>query len=89
MVANVYIDGFNLYYRALRAQGKRWLNLRDLCAASLPQEEIHRIRYFTPASQPGSPETTILSARTFTLRHLSRCRISTFTTATIFHPNPR
>lgn len=56
MVANVYIDGFNLYYRALRAPGKRWLNLRDLCAASLPQEEIHRIRYFTArvsARQPG------------------------------------
>lgn len=47
MATNVYIDGFNLYYRALRAPGKRWLNLRDLCTYSLPREQIHRIRYFT------------------------------------------
>jgi len=33
----VYIDGFNLYYRALRESRHKWLNLHALCEAALPQ----------------------------------------------------
>ena len=48
MVTNVYIDGFNLYYRALKGkQGRRWLDLRALCELCLPNDSVGRIRYFT------------------------------------------
>ena len=34
MDANLYIDGFNLYYRALRRTAWRWLNSESLCYCS-------------------------------------------------------
>lgn len=45
----VYIDGFNLFYRALKSQkNKKWLNLYALCKASLPKDcEIVAIKYYT------------------------------------------
>ena len=56
----VYVDGFNLYYRALRKTPYRWLNLQKLCESLLsPQNQIVLIRYFTaPVSgklDPGQP----------------------------------
>ena len=48
MLTNVYIDGFNLYYRALRQEPRfKWLDLAKLCQTLLPDHEINRIRYFT------------------------------------------
>ncbi len=47
MSVNVYIDGFNLYYGALRGTPYKWLNLNALCRRILPDREINRIRYFT------------------------------------------
>ncbi len=44
---NVYVDGFNLYYGAVRGTGFKWLNLRLLCERLLPQNEVVEIRYFT------------------------------------------
>ncbi len=32
MITNVYIDGFNLYYRALKDTPFRWLDLRKLAS---------------------------------------------------------
>jgi len=57
---SIYVDGFNLYYRALRRTSYKWLNLHKLCEDLLsPQNEITRIRYFTaPVSgklDPGQP----------------------------------
>ncbi len=46
MKTNVYVDGFNLYYRVKRTP-YRWLDIAKLCEVMLPQNEIHRIRYFT------------------------------------------
>lgn len=43
----VYIDGFNLYYGACRAPGRRWLNLLALAQRLLPNDEIVEIAYFT------------------------------------------
>ena len=46
--ANVYVDGFNLYYRALRQTPWRWLDLQALATRLLsPRFTPHRIRYFT------------------------------------------
>ncbi|MGH7655720.1 MAG: hypothetical protein ACREN6_13760 [Gemmatimonadaceae bacterium] len=43
----VYVDGFNLYYRALRGTPFRWLDLAALCRLMLPSLHIDRIHYFT------------------------------------------
>ena len=48
MITNVYIDGFNLYYRALRRSPQyKWLDLAKLSQVLLPGHQINRIRYFT------------------------------------------
>ena len=48
MITNVYIDGFNLYYRALRRSPQyKWLDLAKLSQILLPAHHIKRIRYFT------------------------------------------
>ena len=54
---NVYIDGFNLYYRALRGTSYRWLDVGKLASLLLPQHDIGRIRYFTAlvVNRPGDP----------------------------------
>ncbi|MCY3655339.1 MAG: NYN domain-containing protein [Chloroflexi bacterium] len=50
---NVYVDGFNLYYGALRGQPYRWLNLRAFAQRLVrPTDEVHRIRYFTALVRP-------------------------------------
>jgi uncharacterized LabA/DUF88 family protein len=45
--ANVYVDGFNLYYSALKDTPYKWLDVRKLSKLLLPQDRIHRIRYCT------------------------------------------
>jgi uncharacterized LabA/DUF88 family protein len=45
--ANVYVDGFNLYYSALKGTPYKWLDLRKLSRFLLPRDRIHRIRYCT------------------------------------------
>ncbi len=47
MRTNVYIDGFNLYYGALRKTPHRWVDLEALCKLMLPKNTIHEIKYFT------------------------------------------
>jgi NYN domain len=47
LIANVYIDGFNLYYGCLKGTLYKWLDPRALAHRLLPTHEIHRIRYFT------------------------------------------
>jgi hypothetical protein len=43
-----YIDGFNLYYGALRGKPYRWLNLEALCGQYIkPGAELVAIKYFT------------------------------------------
>ena len=43
----VYIDGFNLYYGALRGGPYKWLNLEKYFHLLLPNDNIQKIRYFT------------------------------------------
>ena len=62
MITNVYIDGFNLYNRALRREPQlKWLNLAKLCQTLLPTHEIKRIRYFTAIvdQRPNDPQQQI------------------------------
>ena len=57
MITNVYIDGFNLYYRALKDTQFRWLDLRKLAETLFPQDDVHRVCYFTARldTRPGNP----------------------------------
>ena len=52
LATNIYIDGFNLYYGALRDTPYKWLNLADMCSRLLRRKNINRIRYFTARIQP-------------------------------------
>jgi uncharacterized LabA/DUF88 family protein len=59
MKTNIYVDGFNLYYGALKDSPYRWLDIVALCQRLLPQDQVHRVRYFTAniAARPGDPPT--------------------------------
>ena len=43
LITNLYVDGFNLYYRALKDTPFRWLDLRKLAETLFPQDTIHRV----------------------------------------------
>ena len=54
----IYIDGFNLYYGALKGTPYKWLDLSGLFRAILqPQHDILKIKYFTArvSARPGDP----------------------------------
>ena len=57
MITSLYIDGFNLYYRALKDTPFRWLDLRKLAETLFPQDTIHRVSYFTALldARPDDP----------------------------------
>ncbi len=68
MITNLYIDGFNLYYRALKDSPFRWLDLRKLAANLFPNDNIHRVCYFTARldarpSNPGQPRRQLIYLR--------------------------
>jgi uncharacterized LabA/DUF88 family protein len=50
--ANIYVDGFNLYYGALKNTPYRWLNIAKLCHILLPRDTINQIKYFTALVNP-------------------------------------
>ncbi len=52
MKTNVYVDGFNLYYGAVKNTPYRWLNIAAMCQLLLPRDQINRIKYFTAAVNP-------------------------------------
>ena len=56
---NVYIDGFNLFYGALKKTPFKWLDLSRLCQALLPSDAIQEIKYFTArvSARPGKPSS--------------------------------
>lgn len=44
----VYIDGFNLYHRALQRRPYRWLNIKVLAEEILPDgKDVQKVKYFT------------------------------------------
>jgi uncharacterized LabA/DUF88 family protein len=60
MKANVYVDGFNLYYSALRRRFAdcKWLDVRALAETLFPNDEIGRVLYFSARviSRPDDPQ---------------------------------
>ena len=60
MKTNIYIDGLNLYYRAVQNTPYKWLNVVELFQTRYPQNTICKIKYFTAIVQsrpndPGKP----------------------------------
>lgn len=51
--AYVYVDGFNLYYRALKPNRCNWLDLSALARLYLPQYDVKCIKYFTALIDPS------------------------------------
>jgi hypothetical protein len=89
MKTYVYIDGFNLYYRALKNTPYKWLNVATLCQLLLPRNQIQQINYYTAhvtarPNDPGQPmrqQTYLRALRT--LPHLSIV-LGTFLTSEVW-----
>jgi hypothetical protein len=56
-IINVYVDGFNLYYGALKRTPYKWLDLGKLAEILLPTDTVQEIHYFTArvSSRPYNP----------------------------------
>ncbi len=54
----VYVDGFNLYYGAVRGTTYKWLDILKLCQFLLPKNRIVKIKYFTAlvTARPNDPD---------------------------------
>ena len=68
LITNLYIDGFNLYYRALKDTPFRWLDLRKLGETLLPEDTFNRICYFTARlhahpDKPGQAQRQLIYLR--------------------------
>jgi len=91
MKTNLYIDGFNFYYGALKGTPYRWLNIARLCEQLLPKNQIHKIKYFTANvnARPNDPDQHIRQQTYFrALRTIPHVEIilGHFLTQKIFMP---
>jgi hypothetical protein len=61
MKTYVYVDGFNLYYGAVKDTPYKWLNINELCQLLLPKNRIARIKYFTArvTGRPDDPDQPV------------------------------
>lgn len=67
----VYVDGFNLYYRALQGTPYKWLDLPELCDRVLGRR-VTMVRYFTAKisalpHDPSAPQRQQALLRAFEL----------------------
>ena len=70
MIANIYVDGFNLYYGCLRDTPYRWLDLARLFGILFPSHSINKIRYFTAPLLPNAENPRKLQRHQSYLRAL-------------------
>jgi len=75
-VASVYIDGFNLYHRALADTSYRWLDVRAMCEQVLANFEIGNIKYFTALVKPPPHDPAVRQRQQVYLEALrSHCNV--------------
>ena len=43
----IYIDGFNLYYGAVKGTANKWLDIQRMCQRLRHDDDVQQIRYFT------------------------------------------
>lgn len=72
MQTNVYIDGFNLYYGAVRNTPYKWLNPELLARALLPDASINRVKYFTAPVKSRSDSPTLRAGNRSTFGRSAR-----------------
>lgn len=58
----VYVDGQNLFRRALKGTSYKWLDIVRLCQQVLPRYDVTRIKYFTALVRP-SPHDLLATER--------------------------
>ncbi|MGA2030223.1 MAG: NYN domain-containing protein [Verrucomicrobiota bacterium] len=75
--AYVYVDGFNLFFRALRGTSFKWLNVYALCEEILPQYDIIKVNYYTAKIRSRGDPQKSLRHETYirALRTLSKVEI--------------
>jgi uncharacterized LabA/DUF88 family protein len=58
---NIYIDGFNLYFGAVKGTPYKWLDLAEMCRLMLPRNQIHKIKYFMALvnARPNDPDQPV------------------------------
>lgn len=67
----VYIDGFNLYYGAVKGTTYKWLDLARLCSLLLPTHSIQHINYFTALVHARSDDPQVAQRQQTYLRALA------------------
>lgn len=71
MRARAYVDGFNLYYGALRKSPHKWLDLERWVDRLMPSAEVERIAYFTARITPRPQDPSASSRQDSYLRALA------------------
>ena len=71
MITNLYIDGFNLYYRAVRGTPFKWLDFHKLAETLFPDDTISKICYFTALVNPRPNDPNQLRRQLVYLRALA------------------
>jgi hypothetical protein len=58
---NVYVDGFNLYYGAVKGTPYKWLDIRKYCELAFPKNEINEVHYCTAMVKdaPWDPQQSL------------------------------
>ena len=61
MKINVYIDGFNLYYGAIKRTPYKWLDVLKMSQLLFPNDTINKIKYFSArvSARPTDPDQPI------------------------------
>lgn len=90
MATNVYIDGFNLYYGAVRGTPYKWLDLDAFCRNLLPRETITTIHHFTARVSgrvdPQAPSRQNIYLRALTTLPAVQVHFGTFLTHKVWMP---
>lgn len=89
---HVYVDGFNLYYRALRGTHYKWLNPVALARRVLaPTDTVEMLRYFTArvrarAVDPDAPRRQQIYLNALATIPETRCHFGRFLAKTKMRP---
>ncbi len=61
MATIVYVDGFNLYYGAVKGTAHKWVDIEAVCRRLLPHDDMAKIRYFTArvTERPDDPQPPV------------------------------
>ena len=75
MRTRIYVDGFNLYYGALRGTRFKWLNLVELARQLLPAgHAVDRLNYYTARVSGVSGALSLRTPEVRLVPHGARCR---------------